>query len=290
MPVTVVYSGLGLGVLYGFIGIGFAIGFAALGRFNFAFPQFLVAGVFLSYWAGVTLQLPLVWTLAIAGVGCGLLALIEYVFVLVPVARRGAHGGELVATVGFAIVIQGAIEFIWGNTPLGIPSPVPTGAIDLLGGRVVPGTLILLGIVVAIAAGLEVLSRFTGIGLAIRAVRQDREAAAVLGISPARIGIAVLVITAVFAGFLGPLVGSRTAAVSDLGNYLAVGGFIAYASAGEEAYLGTLLLGLLIGVAQSEVATLLNVNFQNLALLVLLSVALIAKPTGLFGRGGLRAV
>jgi branched-subunit amino acid ABC-type transport system permease component len=49
-------------------------------------------------------------------------------------------------------------------------------------------------------------------------------------------------------------------------------------------------LGLLIGVAQSEVATLLNVNFQNLTLLALLSIALIVKPSGVFGRGGLRAV
>jgi branched-chain amino acid transport system permease protein len=288
--VTIVLSGLGQGALYGFVGLGFAICFAAMGRFNFAFPQFIVFGIFMAYWVEVTLGLALGWSVVIAGVGCGLLAVVEYVIVFVPLERRQKHGGELVATVGFSIAVEGAIAFIWGSTPLGIPSPLPTRSLNVLGGKATPTALTLLGIIVLLAIGVEWLSRYTSIGLAIRAVRHDRDAAAVLGISPARVGVAVLIASAIIAGCLGPLVGSETEAVYGVGTDLAIGGFLAYAAAGEEAYLGTLIVGLVIGVVRSEIGALLNVNYQNVALLILLSVALVVKPSGIFGRGGLRAV
>jgi branched-chain amino acid transport system permease protein len=261
-----------------------------MGRFNFAYPQFIVFGIFLTYWTEVTLGLALGWAIVIAGLGCGILALVEYVIVFVPLERVQRHGGELVATVGFSIAVEGAIAFIWGSTPRGIPSPLPTRSVNVLGGKATPTALTLLGIIVALAVGVEWLSRRTAIGLAIRAVRHDRDAASVLGISPTRIGILVMIASAILAGCIGPLVGSETEAVYGVGTDLAIGGFLAYAAAGEEAYVGTLVMGLVIGVVYSEVGAQLNVNYQNVALVILLSAALVVKPSGIFGRGGLRAV
>ena len=115
---TILWSGLALGAVYVLVAIGYNIVFVSSNTFNFAQAQLMMVGTFVAYTGLVTLKLPVLVVAVMATVTVMLLASVEEIVAIRPVAD---HQNQLVTTLGVATLLNGATQLIWGSEPLTVP-------------------------------------------------------------------------------------------------------------------------------------------------------------------------
>src|SRR5690606_14606395 len=116
------------------------------------------------------------------------------------------HFITLLATFALLLVIQGAIQKIWGVQPRSQQlSPALTGAVEILGARLPRYDLFLIASGGLVAVGLYLLLNRTRFGRTLRAVAEDYTMARAVGVSARRLQIAVFAIGTALAGLAGAL-------------------------------------------------------------------------------------
>lgn len=284
---TLIWSGLALGAVYALVAIGYNIVFVSSKTFNFAQAQLMMVGAFVAYFGIVILQWPIILAALLAAVAVGLVAYLEYISAIRPV--RDPHN-ILVTTLGASIFLNGATQLIGGGEPLRVPFFAGDGAIDVLGGRVYPVEIALVIVVVLIVIGFGIYGRVSLTGLALRGMSEDSEAAQLRGVNIKHLAVMAFIFSGVLAGVLGVLVGPKTYAVATLGASLALKGFVVLAIGGFGSMPGTLVGGLLVGLAEALASRYLGGEFANLAVFFILIVVLLVRPAGLFVRSRERSV
>jgi branched-chain amino acid transport system permease protein len=287
--VTIIWSGLTVGAIYALIAIQYNIVFIATGIFNFAQAQLAISGTFLAYLFGSTLHLTPVVVIALCAISCAALSMLEEIMAVLPLQGRGYHG-ELVTTLGFAVVLEGVALVIWGSNPLAVNFPGSQQVLTVLGGRVLPDELVLVGATVVIMIALRVGMRRTKLGLAALAAAENRSAAMLRGVNVRFLSLFFFALAGAIAGATGIIVGPQTFAVYDGGNTLALMGFLALAIGGFGSQLGALVGGLGAGIIQALTERYLGSEYALLVLFALLVLLLLVRPQGLFGQGTLREV
>ena len=292
MAVTI-WSGLTLGAVYVLVSLGFTLSLLPSGVFNFAQGAIVVGGTYLVYLFLTTAGWALIPTLVVnlfIGMALGLAC---EVLTVRPLRWRGNAGGqqnELVTTVGMSTVIVGVIGIKWGYDPLEVPFHGPQSSVHFLGIIAAPVEITLVAMAVIFAVGLHFWFHLTRFGQACLAVAEDREAATLRGINVNVLSLGGFAA----AGALGTLsafaIGPVTYAIPTLANTVALGGFVAIALGGHGSFLGSLYGGLLVGLASSFATRYIGANYSDLAVLALLLVTLIFRPTGLGAAGEARSV
>jgi branched-chain amino acid transport system permease protein len=278
---TLVWSALTIGAVYALVATGYNVVFTASGVFNFAHAQFMMLGVYLSYAGIVILKWPIFFVFVLAGGVVFLAAILEE-----RIAIRFVRVAEaqLVTTVGFATLINGAVQRIWGPSPLGVPFFGSSQVQTLFGGRVLPDELVIIAITFVIVFALMLMSRRTMIGLAMLAIAENREAALLRGINVRRLALGAFAFSGLLAGLLGPILGPQTFAGAGLASAIALYGFVALAIGGFGSLPGGLIGGFVVGFAQEFAARYLNSNYPDVVVFVILLLVLLLKPNGLFGK------
>ncbi len=278
---TLVWSALTIGAVYALVATGYNVVFTASGVFNFAHAQFMMLGVYLSYAGIVILKWPIFFVFVLAGGVVFLAAILEE-----RIAIRFVRVAEaqLVTTVGFATLINGAVQRIWGPSPLAVPFFGSSQVQTLFGGRVLPDELVIIVITFVIVFALMLMSRRTMIGLAMLAIAENREAALLRGINVRRLALGAFAFSGLLAGLLGPILGPQTFAGAGLASAIALYGFVALAIGGFGSLPGGLIGGFVVGFAQEFAARYLNSNYPDVVVFVILLLVLLLKPNGLFGK------
>ncbi len=289
---TLIWGGLSLGAVYALVALGYNIVFTASGTFNFAHAQLLMLGTFLAYWGLAVAQWPVLAVFLLAAGAVGVVAVAEERFAIRTV--RGTEA-QLVTTVGVATLINGASQLIWGSQPLTVPFFSGKGQADttvwtLFGGRVLPVEVVLIVVAIVLAIGLIYYSRHSMTGLAVLAMAEDREAAALRGINVRMLTLGAFAVSGVLAGAVGPVVGPKTFAVATLGSALALKGFVALALGGFGSIGGGVVGGFAIGLTEQYAARYFGSTYVNLTIFGVLLLILLARPAGLFGRAQERMV
>ena len=285
--ITSLYAGLGLGAVYAVIALGYNFTLIASGVLNFAFANIVMVGAFIATWGLLGGSAHWVAVFALAAVVCGGLALVEERVAIRPL-KPGGHA-ELVTTVGFATIITGASQAIWGSDPIRVDL-MSNAPFDVLGGALSPIDLILLASVIVLAIGFHQLSRRSRYGLAALGHAEDREAALLRGVDVRLLGLGAFVIAGALGGVVGVVVGAKIGAQAFLPLILAIKGFIGLTLGGIGTVSGALVGGLAIGVLETMSAYYLGTVYSNLAVFVAFLVVLLVRPQGLFGRRELRLV
>lgn len=287
---TTVFAGLFAGGLYATVAIGFNIVFIATGTFNFAQAQYAMLGLW-SAWIGLEVFHWNLFAVIVAGFAAGAVIGLVNERLAIRLLPAGSVHGELVTTVGFSVLIVGLAIAAFGDNPHSVHSVV-TGndPITLLGGRVYPYELVMVGVAVLIVVGAEVLSRRTRIGLASLATAEDRVAAILKGINVRRLQIGAYMLAGGLLVAVGPFIAPVTYATTGIGDALNIKAFVAMSLGGFGSPKGALIGGMCAGLLEAFVGRYMNSNFNNLALLVLLLTVLMVRPYGLFGERVERAV
>lgn len=277
-------SGLLNGAMYSLVALGFVLIYKASGAFNFA------QGAMTLFAA-----LALVGVLARVGFGLALLfalgVMVLLAFAVERVILRPLVGRPplaiFMATIGLSFVLEGVAQAIWGAEPKGLNLGIPATPIEV--GGVFIGRVELYS---AVAAGVLVVALIwffqkTTIGLGLRAVSDDHEAALSVGIPLRRVWVITWTIAGVVALAAGIAWGMR------LGVHFSVV-LIAFKAlpvliiGGIESIPGAIVAGLVVGATENLAEGFIGPSvgggvkefFPYLVALVFLMV----RPYGLFGR------
>ena len=276
------WSGLTTGAIYALVAVGFNIVFVASGTFNFAQPQFLILGTFISYTASSVYGLPVSLALVIGALIGFVVGMLEERIAVRPISGSGVHG-ELVTTVGWSVAMEGVILLIWGVDARRVQPLIPEKSFSFGGMQIGSSEMLLVAVAIAVPVALHAWSRRSLQGLANMAAAEDRSAATLRGINVSRLALLSFGGAGALMGALGPIVGPKTFAVATLGGVIILKGFVALSIGGFGSYTGALLGGMLAGVVESLSVRYLGSPYGSASVFVLLLAILLMRPQGFFG-------
>ncbi|HMO47779.1 MAG TPA: branched-chain amino acid ABC transporter permease [Rubrivivax sp.] len=284
MLLDTVVSGLTAGSLYGLVAVSFNILYRPTKVFNFAQGDLVMIGALVA--ALLLTQAGWPWGLALlaAASAVALIALVEERVAVRPVLARSTGGTAwIITTLAVSMIIANAVGRWVGTDPIVVPAPWPlsTETLPLDGVSVSSWQLALVAGSVLLVLGVERLYRSLW-GKAALAVAEDREAALLRGIDPARISRWSWALGGAFAALTGVLAVPVLNASTGLGAALLLKGFAAAAIGGLGSNRGALLAGWTIGLAEAFAALWLSPGYHNAVMLALVLGILLVRPGGFF--------
>ncbi len=282
--IQIVVSGLTLGAMYAVGTIALSLVWGALQMLNMAQGALLAVGGYAAYTAVATLGMPLWLGLPAAIAVGGLVGALMYALVVRHMlGRPGFETNVIIATVGIALILENLVLRLYGAYPLLQP-------IGLEGGFQVGATYVpwqnLMILVVSVVLMLVIgnfLSR-TRAGRAIRATAQHQRGAMLMGVPVGRVYVQVLMIGGALAAVSGIMLSTITTLAPTMGYDPMLKAFIICVIAGLGNIYGALTAAFVLGLFEAAVQYFFGVRFGFPALLVLVIVALIWRPYGVFGR------
>ena len=209
---------------------------------------------------------------------------------LINLALRGGELPPLLVTFGLAVIVQNALLETFSADSRGLNAGrVENISIDLTG-RLAVGWFPLLTFASAIVllVGLQLLLSRTQFGRGLRATADDRQAAQLIGINNRNLYAVAMGMSLAVVGVAGVFVGVRTTFGPLEGPTLLIFAFEAVIIGGLGSLWGTLVGGIVLGVAQN-IGAQLAPGWAQLAGHLVFLVVLAVRPTGLFGRPGVGA-
>jgi len=180
------------------------------------------------------------------------------------------------------IVLSEIAKLIFGGQLYSF-SPLISGPPIALSSVVLPRqSMLIIVAMVALVAVLHTMSVLTSFGKRLRAVVQDREVAAMMGIDVDRTVALGFAVSATVTGVAGVLLAPVIYISADLGLPLLIKSFIAAIIGGFGSYPGALAGGLLIGVIENVVGYTVSTDYRDVFSFLVLIVMLLVRPQGLF--------
>ena len=286
-----VVNGLLVGALFAAVAVGFALIWGVVDIINLAHGEMVMLGGYTSYTViavvtGGAAASPLL-ALATVPVAVGVVYGIGYLLQRTLVARVTDEDLflTLLVTFGLSILIQQVALRIWSATPRSIT--VSFGESSLaVAGLVVP-KLKLLAFVgsVVLTGALYGFMRTTRRGRAIRAVAQNAEAAALVGIDVEHTRATTFGLSSAVAAGAGSFVAMILGVQPQMGLIYTLKSFVIVVFGGIGSVPGALVGGLLLGTVEELTAGLVSSQWTLAVSFSLLIVLLLVKPSGLFGEG-----
>jgi len=279
--ITQAFNGISYGALLFLLASGLSLIFGVMRIVNLAHGSYFMLGGYVGLsvvWrTGSFLAALVAGAVAIALIGIGM----ERLFL-----RRlpGQTLGQVLMTVGFALMFQDVALLVWGGDPYTIPVPAALQGIVTAGTLRFPAYRIFIIIVaVLVGAGLWVVLDRTRVGAMIRAAVDDREMAQGVGIHVPVVSLGVFALGAALAalggviggGFLGVYPGADFEVLPYAFVVVIVGGLGSLPGA----MVGSLLVGLLDNFGKA-----LFPELSYFTLFAPMALILALRPTGLFGR------
>lgn len=242
-------SGLAIGSLYALGGIGMVVLFRATGVLNFSAGAAGAAGAMLGWQAAQWgLWPPLAWTLSIA---TAVALTLGYGRLIAPLLAWRDTTVRAVATLGFALIVLGLVSFIWPDDPRNLALPTDALGVKFLGLRVTATRLIAFAACLIFALAIWLFLGRTETGLKMRAVANDRDLSALLGIPILKVETVAWTIAGLLAGFTGLMFANLIRLEPVVITFMVIPS-IAAALAGRLDNTGLVLLGgLSMGVIES---------------------------------------
>ena len=279
-----VFNGLIIGAFYALMALGLSLILNLSGVINFAHGGFLAIGGYLAY--------TLIPYLGFWGALVASPFLVAFIGIAVErVLIRRLYGRDplysLLLTFGLAFMIEDGTRFIWG--PQGKPVTIPPFLAQPLSNELFFITgyrLFMVAVVMIAVALLFLLLRYTRLGIRIRAGTLDLETVAALGINVQMLRSLNFAVGIFLAGLSGVLAAGQLGLEPTMGTGLLMPSFIAIIVGGIGSLPGTLVGGLLIGVASGLTAVFLPAASEAV-IYVMMAVVLLVRPRGLFGEEGM---
>lgn len=276
--------GVSLGAVYALVAIGFTLIYATTGIVNFAQGTFvMVAGVAAS-WAVSEWGWALGWAL-LAGVAvavaCGVLLAVA---VVIPLWRRRASGFiTILGTLMFLVLSENVVLNLVGSAPRSVPPVISNASVDVAGRSIPAQAFLVVGAAVLLTALLTFFLSASRHGIAMRAASVDQTTSRLLGISPYRIAIGAIALSALIGGIGGALIAPLQFTAFNIASAYSIKGFLGAVVGGLGSVKGAALGGLLVGLFEAIVNIYVSSYYLNVFLMGALVLILLVRPRGIFG-------
>jgi ABC-type branched-subunit amino acid transport system ATPase component/branched-subunit amino acid ABC-type transport system permease component len=284
-----VIAGLTAGAVYSLAGVGLVLTYRTSGIFNFAHGALATVSAYVFYTLHIEHSMP--W-LPAAAIAVGVLgpAMGLVLELLARRLQRSPFALQVAATVGLMLVVAAAVTLIYGNlTVRTVPVFLGSGSFRVAGTDVQWSDAITMLVGVVATALLWVLLRATRIGMAMRAVVDDRDLLDSAGINPARVQRIAWMIGSSFAAASGVLFApllpldpiQLTLLVIAAYGAAAVGAFRSL----PLTFVGGLLIGVLASLATRYLTSGLLLGVSPSMPFIVLFVVLLVFPKSKLPRG-----
>jgi branched-subunit amino acid ABC-type transport system permease component len=269
VAVTIVVSGLAAGGVYGLLAAGLALVYRLTGVVHFALGELVGLAVFVTLAIAAGTR-----PVSQAGLGagrfgaalaaglvvCAAAGALTYVVAVQPYVARASALGWVTATLAVAAAIRAGLQAAYGRPAYVFPDPLPfrrighDGLIDVGGATIQVRAFFVLAVALALAALGGWLLTHARAGRALRAIADDAEAAAMVGIRVDRLLALAFAGAGAFALVAAVAAAPSAPFAADTGTLLGVKGLVAAAAVGFHSPLRAFGAGLGLGLLEATIA------------------------------------
>ncbi|UOD34444.1 branched-chain amino acid ABC transporter permease [Deferribacteraceae bacterium V6Fe1] len=280
-----IVAGIVMGSIYAIVALGFTLIYKSTGVVNFAQGELLLVGAYICLHLTVEYRLNFVASFIIT-----ILFMFFFGFFIEKIFLRKMIGEPIISiimlTIGLSSVFKSVVQLIWGTNTKTFPQIFPEEPL-IVGGISVSYVYIFSIISVSIFLALfTVFFKKSKVGIAMRAVASDQQAALSMGIDVKRIFALSWAIAAVVSSVGGILIGNINGINTSLSQFgLKV--FPVVILGGLDSILGAIVGGLIIGILENlaggYIDPLIGGGAKEVFPFIFMIIILMIKPYGLFG-------
>ncbi|MCS7142871.1 MAG: branched-chain amino acid ABC transporter permease [Aigarchaeota archaeon] len=277
-----VTSGLMLGGIYGLAATGLTIIFGVMKIINLAHGELMMLGGFISLWISTFLRTDPLFVLPISFVVLFVIGVFFQSTLFNSAMRYGLNPPVFLAF-AIALALQNLMILAWTADVRIIRSPLIDSTVQVEGVSIQLARFVSFILAIVLILLVKAFIEKTMIGKGLRAISQNREAAALMGINVSivnvlaySLGVGLAAIAGTMLGMVfsvspldGPVLTSKTIAIIVLG--------------GIGSVAGALVGGLILGLIETYVGYIVGSGFINAVALLTFLLVLILRPSGLFG-------
>jgi len=284
------FGGLTMGSIYALIALAFSLLFSGLGIINFATGEFAMVGAYFGLIALKTLGLPYPIAVPItlaAMFGFGILFGLVLVrpFVKGVALMEKALNPILMATAAAGILLTQSANIL-ARLPEGerFPSVFGKEAIPLGPIQVIPQNLWTIALSVVLMVAFFLFLQKTKMGAGMRAIAQDRDTSALMGVQVERLDLWMCGLSGVLGGAAGILISPLFTVSPAMGGIPGLKGFAAAIVGGFGNIPGAIVGGFILGALEGYSAAFISEGYKDAIVLLLLIFFLAFRSHGIFGQ------
>lgn len=278
-----IVTGILLGGLYALVGVGLSLIFGIMGLTNIAHGDFMIMSAFMIMSLSTAIAGSIILGLLVTIVLMMVFGFLVQTFLVNRVIDASAESALLV-TFGLSIIIKNVLEQIYGaNTNI---IHTPWAGINVISTPLVSISaeyLINFIIAVAVIVALALIIKKTYLGRSIRAASSNTTAAELMGVNTKKVYVYTMCLAMITVCIAGVLVGSTFMFVPSSSTTYMIIAFGVVVIGGMGSITGTLLGGVILGLAQLLGAYFFGAGYQNFIGYVAMLVILTLRPRGLLG-------
>ena len=269
------------------VALGISLIYSGLDIVHFAHGEIYMFGAFFGLVMAKDMSIPYPAALIGAMILAGLMGmLIERVFYRRLTRSGGGYTvagmGMIICGFGMSVALMNVAFLIWGADaePFSIDLGMPLQIADIY----IPQSYLLTAVVsFALMGLLHFFLKYTKIGLAVRAVAQNKDIAYLMGINvPVFISL-IFGLACALAAAAGVLIGPMQSVQVEMGYLMLMKAFAAAVVGGFGSLPGALLGGILVGIFENLGAAYISPSHKDIYAFLLLILVLMIRPSGLFG-------
>jgi branched-chain amino acid transport system permease protein len=272
--------GVSTGSIYILMALGLTLMFGMMHIINFAHGAIYMLGAFVVYYIFGRWGMPYFFGFVMAMVLLGLFGFVVERCIYRPI--KGGIEPTLVALLALTTFLQAAGYPVFGPLDKDVPS-VFFGTRTILGVALSNERLVIIPVAAVLVVALYVFINWTKMGAAMRAIEQDREAAALQGVNVHVVNALAFAVGFLLAAAAGALIAPVFKLDPMMGEQPLLKAFIIIILGGLGSIPGAILGGLLLGLVDSIAATAVGSDPAFLLSFVFIILLLLFKPNGLFG-------
>ena len=272
-----------IGLLYALVAVGLTLIFGVMDIVNFAHGEFLMLGMYASFWAWSLWSLDPLATLPFTALLLFALGAAVYQLIIRRIITAPMLS-QIFATFGLMILLRGIAQFLWKPDFRSIGATAVSGTVALDGLRFGLPQLVAGAGAVATTALVWWFLRSTRLGAALQATAADREAAALMGISPQAMFALAWGIGVACAGIAGVLLSTFFPIFPEVGANFILIAFVLVVLGGFGSVTGALWAGVLVGIVEVLGGFVVGPAYKMVLVLALFLLVVWLRPQGLLGR------
>jgi branched-chain amino acid transport system permease protein len=275
-------NGLLIGGIYALVSIGVTLIFGVVKIVNFAQGEFVMIGMYISYWLATHIGLDPVASLIVS---MPVLFVTGVVLQRVLIRRVLGLGDmpQIFLTFALSLLLINVALLLFTADYRTVQTSYSDSAIRI--GPVYVGVARLIAFVVAmlLTGALEVFLRVTDLGKAMRAASQNPEVAMLMGINPDHVFSVAVGLSLALAGAAGSLIMPFYSVYPSVGQAFVLMAFVVVVLGTLGSVRGAFIASLMMGVAESLGVQFIGADSGLIVVFAVLLLTLAVKPTGLFG-------
>jgi len=284
-------NGLSLGAIYALIALGYSMVYGLLKFINFAHGDVLMIGAFAGFYATpvarhlfphpwMTTTAVLIWAMIV----CAILGVVIERLAYRPL-RNQPKLAVLITSIGVSLLLSYGGQILFGVNQKAFPDLLPPIRIALGEGVTISGNhLLVIAVTLVLLVTLREIVLRSRFGLALRALSQNRDAAALMGVNSNAVISLTFAVGSALAGAAGVLYAMNIHSIEPLmGTQPGIKAFVAAVLGGIGSLPGAAVGGLLLGLSECLLGGSFLSSYRDAIAFGILIVILLIRPAGLFG-------